>query len=138
MKLTIFERIQLQNVLPEKGDYITLKLIRKLRESLSFSEKEIADIDFKNHWECKICNIRELSLQIPKCSSCGAYMQPAGMVHWDEAKAINVIKDIHMGRTMRDLCWSTIQKISDEKKLTEQTMSIYEKFVEEPDGEGEE
>jgi len=130
LKLTVFERIILQNILPAEGDYITLKLIRKLRESLSFSEKEIADIDFKNRWNCEACKTSELAVQTPKCPSCGAYMQPAGSVHWDEGKALNVIKDVHMGRTMRDLCVSTLKKLSDEQKLTEQHMSLYEKFVE--------
>lgn len=138
MKLTVFERIQLQNLLPDQGDFVTLKLIRKLREALSFSEKEIADIDFKNRWQCQACNTSELTTQTPKCPSCGAYMQPAGSVHWDEGKALKVLKDVHMGRTMRDLCRATLKKLSDEEKLTEQAMSLYEKFVEAEDEEDKE
>lgn len=136
MKLTVFERIILQNLLPAEGDYVTLKLVRKLREALSFSEKEIAEINFKNRWNCSTCNTSELATQTPKCPSCGAYMQPAGSVHWDEEKALKIVKDVHMGRTMRDLCETTLKKLSDEKKLTEQHMSLYEKFcVESDDGE---
>lgn len=130
MKITVFERIQLQNLLPAEGDFITLKLVRKLKETLAFSEKEIADIEFKNHWKCGACNTTEVSTATPKCSSCGNYMVPSGMVNWDEAKALDTIKDVHMGRTMHDLCRSALKKLSEEKKLTEQHMSIYEKFVE--------
>jgi len=137
MKMTVIERIQLQNLLPAQGDFITLKLIRKLRESLSFSEKEIAEISFKNHWKCDICSTKEIASQVPKCPKCGEYMMPAGMVNWDEAKAVKVIKDVHMGRTMRDLCRSVLQKLSDNKELTEQTMPLYEKFVEADDEEEE-
>lgn len=130
MKLNVLERLKLQNLLPAEGNFVTLKLIRKLREALSFSEKEIAEINFENSWKCDACNTNQLSSQTPKCPSCGAYMQSAGMVHWDEIKALKLIKDVHMGGTMRDLCKSTLKKLSDEEKLTEQTMSLYEKFVE--------
>lgn len=128
MKLTVMERIQLQNMLPEKGDYITLKLIRKLRESLSFSEKEINEIRFKTHWRCNTCNTIELSAQTPKCPSCAAYMENAGMVNWDEKKALKVIKDVHMGKTALETCRAVLKKLSDEKALTEPMMKLYEAF----------
>jgi len=129
MKLAVYERLMLQNILPQEGDFITLKLVRKLRESLAFSEKEIAEIDFKNHWKCPKCNKVELSANVIKCQDCGIYMIPAGSVTWDEEKAINVIKDVHMGKSMEKLCETVLQKLSDEKKLTEQHMSLFEKFV---------
>jgi len=137
VKLTVFERLKLQNLLPAEGSFVTLKLIRKLREALSFSEKEIADIEFKNHWKCAACDTTEISAQTPKCSSCGNYMQPAGMVNWDEAKAIKVIKDVHFGEAMFALIQSTLKKLSDENKLTEQIISLYEKFVETEDEDEE-
>lgn len=135
MKMTVFERLQLQNLLPAQGSFVTLKLVRKLRESLAFSEKEIAEIDFKNHWKCEICNTTDISAQLPKCPSCGNYMQPAGMVNWDEAKAVKVTKDIHLGSTMLNLCRTSLKKLSDENKLTEQTYSLYEKFCVDVEGE---
>jgi len=120
--------MQLQNLLPAQGDFVTLKLVRKLREALSFSDKEIGEIGFENHWKCDKCNTTDRAVQVPKCPSCGAYMQPTGMVHWDEAKALKVVKDVHHGRAMRDLIRTTLQKLSDEEKLTEQTMSLFEKY----------
>jgi len=130
VKLDVFERIMLMNILPQQGDFVTLKLVRKLRESLSFNEKEIKQIDFKSHWRCSTCNKTEMSTLPIKCEDCGVYMQPAGQVTWDEEKAKDVIKEIHMGRAMHGLCASTLEKLSDEQKLTEQHMSLYEKFVE--------
>jgi len=120
----------LMNILPQQGDFVALKLVRKLRESLSFSEKEIEQINFKPHWRCPQCQKVEVSAQVIKCENCGVYMQPAGQVTWDEEKAKDAIKEIHMGRAMHGLCVSTLKKLSDEQKLTEQHMSIYEKFVE--------
>lgn len=131
MKLEVFERLVLLNILPQQENFITLKLVRKLREALSFNEKEIADIDFKNHWRCPKCTVVELAPQVIKCQECDTYMQPAGQVTWDEDKAKDTVKEVHMGRKMQDLCEATLKKLNDEKKLEEHHMSLYEKFVEE-------
>lgn len=130
MKLSVYERLALQGILPQEGDFVTLKLVRKLREALSFSEKEVAEIDFKNHWRCPKCQKVELSAQAIKCQDCGIYMIPAGQVTWDEEKARGIIKDVHMGGAMHNLCIATLKKLSDEQKLTDQHFSLYEKFVE--------
>jgi predicted nucleic-acid-binding Zn-ribbon protein len=130
LKLTVFERLILNNILPKEGDFITLKLVRKLREALAFGEKEIAEIDFKNEWKCPKCQRTELANEMPKCPDCGVYMQLGGQIHWDDEKAKKVIKDVYMGNKMLALCESTLKKLSDESKLTEQHMSLFEKFVE--------
>jgi len=129
VKLNVFERLVLQSILPKEGDYVSLKLVRKLREALAFNEKEIAEIDFKNHWRCPKCQKVALSAEAIKCQDCGIYMIPAGQVTWDEEKAKAVVKEVHMGDKMRGLCESTLKKLSDEQRLTEQHMSLYEKFV---------
>ena len=43
MKLDVGERIRLLGILPEKGNLLTLKIVRELRDDLSFSEKEHKD-----------------------------------------------------------------------------------------------
>ena len=129
MKLTVYERIVLQNILPAQGDFITLKLVRKLKETLAFNEKEIAEIDFKNHWKCPKCEKVEITSEMPKCPDCDVYMAPAGSVTWNEEKAKKVVKDVHMGSKMETLCRTTLQKLSDEKTMTEQHFSLFEKFV---------
>ena len=130
MKLTVYERIVLQNILPAQGDFITLKLVRKLKEALAFSEKEIAEIDFKNQWKCPKCQKTELASEMSRCPDCDAYMQLGGQVTWDDDKAKKVVKDVFMGAKMLALCESTLKKLSDENKLTEQHFSLYSKFVE--------
>jgi len=130
MKLQVFERLVLGNILPKEGDFITLKLVRKLRESLAFSEREIAEINFRSHWRCPKCKKEEVAAEMPKCADCDIYMQQAGQVTWDDDKAKKVIKDVFMGAKMQTLCETTLKKLSDESKLTEQHMSLYQKFVE--------
>jgi hypothetical protein len=46
MELGIWERLRLLEVLPSQGDFVTLKIVRRLREDLSFSEEEIAEYEF--------------------------------------------------------------------------------------------
>lgn len=41
MKLNILERLLLVNVLPEKGNAVTLRIVSQLRERLSFTEQDI-------------------------------------------------------------------------------------------------
>ena len=129
MKLDVYERIMLQNLLPQESDYVTLKLVRKLREALSFNEKEIAEIEFKNQWRCPKCDKTEFSAEMAKCTDCNIYMKTAGQVTWNDIKAEKCIKDVHMGDKMLALCVTTLKKLSDEGKLTEQHMSLYEKFI---------
>lgn len=47
MKLGIPERIRLLAILPEKGNLLTIKIVRELREELSFSEKEHKDFGIR-------------------------------------------------------------------------------------------
>jgi hypothetical protein len=51
VELSVWERFRLLNILPEKGSFVTLKLVRKLRESLSFTEEEMGLYDFKQDGE---------------------------------------------------------------------------------------
>lgn len=136
MKLNVLERLALLEVLPKEGDFVTLKLVRKLRESLSFNEAEIKQIDFNQNWKCPKCNKEMASPDAPKCE-CGSYMTATGSMTWDAMKGENVIKDVHMGEKMMGLCVAALKKLDSDKKLTEQFYSLYEKIVsaEEQDGE---
>lgn len=40
MKLSVGERLVLLSVLPQEGDFTTLKIIRNLKDDLSFTEEE--------------------------------------------------------------------------------------------------
>ena len=48
MRLSVADRLALLNILPQEGDITTLKIVRKLREELSFSEEEHAILQFQN------------------------------------------------------------------------------------------
>jgi hypothetical protein len=56
LELTVSERLVLIQILPQEGDFATLRVVRDLRSALSFSEAELAALKFRTegenlHWE---------------------------------------------------------------------------------------
>ena len=101
MELSIIERLVLLNILPKEGNFLTLKLIRQLRESLSFDEAEI-----------KAVNLRQVDEKVA----------------WDMDKAVS--KKIEIGEKMSDLVVGTLKDLDKEGKLKDEHFSLFEKFVE--------
>jgi len=102
MKLTVLERLALLNILPKEGNFITLKIVRKLREDLSFSEEEIKRLEFK---------------------------EDEGRVSWNPREAEKIIKDIKIGNKANSIIVEILEKLDKEKKLTDQHFTLYEKFI---------
>lgn len=99
-ELTVLERLVLLSILPKEGNFTTIKLLRQLRENLSFDEEEHKKLQF---------------------------IQDGGQVQWDE-KA-NLTKHVQIGEKQCDLIHDALKKLDDEKKLTDNHFSLYEKFV---------
>jgi hypothetical protein len=90
----------LLGVLPEQGNFLTLKIVRQLREALSFSEEEIKALKIE---------------------------QKDGRVEWQDDGAEE--KDVPVGEKAMDLIVEALKKKDDAKELTDQHFSLYEKFV---------
>jgi len=101
MKLSVHERLLLLNLLPATGDITSIKLLRKAKEDLSFNEKENKDLGF---------------------------VQDGEILRWNSEKG-NVEKDVTIGEIITELIKTELKKMNEEKKLTEQHISIYEKFI---------
>lgn len=101
MQLNVMERMILLNILPKEGDYSTLKILRQLREELSFSEEEHKVLDFS---------------------------KPAdGVIQWDNDKDFS--KEIQIGPKANQIIVESLEYLNNTKKLNEQTMPLYERFV---------
>ncbi|MCJ7743299.1 MAG: hypothetical protein MUO99_01895 [Dehalococcoidales bacterium] len=136
MQLNVLERLALLEVVPKEGDFITLKLVRKLREALSFSESEISQIDFNMNWKCPKCQREQSAVSAPKCE-CGSYMTTSGSMTWDAEKGEKVLKEIHMGEKMMSMCVDALKKLDTDKKLTENFVSLFEKVIKTAEEEAE-
>lgn len=100
MELTITDRLVLLQVLPKEGDIITIKIIKDLIDSLSFSEKELKDYS--------------ITIQ-------------DNAVNWDEKKAQN--KKVEIGPKALSVIVSELEKLNSEKKLTIEHLPVYDKFL---------
>lgn len=101
MKLNTLERITLIDLLPKEGNFKTLKLLRVLKEELSFTEEEN----------------KELQLTIKGDS-----------VSWNEK---GQEKDIEIGETIQEEITNKLIELDTNKQLSDQHFSLYEKFIKE-------
>lgn len=115
MKLNVRERLILLRILPKEGNALTLKVLRLLREDLSFSDEDLTELEFKEPGEEYIEN------GITKI------VQPGQLMWKQEA---DVGKEIMMEPARKDLVVKSLKKLDREEKLTEDMLSLYEKFVE--------
>lgn len=102
MKFSVFERITLLNILPQEGDFLTIKIIRKLREELSFSEQEHKALEIK---------IED------------------GRVYWKPDAATE--KDIKIKDKATEIIVNALKDLDAKKKITDGCLSLYEKFIKE-------
>lgn len=103
MELGVMDRLVLLSVLPREGNITTLKIVRKLREDLSFSEEEHKTLNIKTSEQNK-------------------------MTTWDNTIAVK--KEIEIGEKATDVIVEALKKLSDSNKLHEDHLSVWEMFME--------
>ena len=140
MKLTILERTQLLEALPPQGDILTLKILRKLRETLSFSEEELKAFDSRHEYMCPYrgedkdgqrltCENKGFFTEQPTCGKHDLLMQPTGQMNlFIPPESLGLEKEIHLGTKANEIASSALKRLNDSKKLTENHVSLYEKF----------
>ena len=100
MKLNVMGRLVLLNILPKEGDFTTLKIVRTMREDLSFTEEEHKKLNFQ---------------------------QEEGNVRWTQSADME--RDINFGEKATDIIVEVLKKLNTDKKLAEQHFNLYEQFV---------
>jgi len=104
MILSIKERLVLSMIMEQQaGRFDALKLIRKFREDLSFSEEEIKEINLRS--------------------------EDGVGFRWDTDKEVQ--KDIPINEVVQDMIKKQFQKLDREERLMEDHLDIYGKFVKE-------
>lgn len=136
------ERFILLNNLPKEGDLVTFKILRKLRETLSPSEAEIKEYEFKNSYRCPNreydekgkafqCEVEVLASEAqPKCHIHDILMMPSGRTSWSEEKW-DTQKEIWFGAKAEQIIMESLKKISEEdKNINDDVLAgLYEKFI---------
>ena len=100
MILSVGDRIILGGIIPQQGDFTTLKIVRNMRDDLSFSEEEHKKLKFR---------------------------QEAEMTYWEDGLED---KEINFGEKATDIIVDAFKKLNSQKTLRIEHMELYEKFVE--------
>ena len=140
MKLTTMERVKLLETLPPTGDILSLKILRKLRETLSFSEEELKKFEARHEYMCPFqekdkegkitaCNNKGFFLEQPTCGKHNVAMQATGVMNiFIPPESVNLEKEIHLGTKAHGIASNALKRLNDTKQLTEAHVSLYEKF----------
>ena len=102
MKLNVLERLLLGGVIPAEGNLVTLKLIRQLREDLSFTAEEHKHFGFVEEGE---------------------------KIKWNPEYASEE-KEIEINDVMLGVIKNQLKQMDKAEKLTENHLSLWEKFME--------
>ena len=105
MQLSVSERLVLLSVLPERGDFTTIRIVHELKSGLSFTETEHAALNFQSTDD--------------------------GMTVWDSKG--DVSETISFGPRAFTMLADALEQLSNDKKLTEEHLSVYEKFLDADD-----
>lgn len=107
MKLEIHERLALLELLPLESDYAGWKEIRVAKEVLELTPEEKEFIEY-----------RLVTLS-----------NGAQQIHWNEIKSMDAVRDIPLSEYIISTLREILANLSKKKKLTEKTLSVYEKIV---------
>lgn len=102
--LSVAERFLLMSVLPQEGDFATIKMLRDLVAKVGFSDEEHAEFKFQRE----------------ELEGGRAYTK------WDDKAAKD--KDIEFSDPEIGMVVDALKKLDGEKKLTAQHLSLCEKF----------
>lgn len=100
MKLSVRQRLLLLPVLPEKGSLLTIRIVRELREALSFDEGEIAELNL---------------------------VQNDGRVFWDESKEGDG-KEIDIGPRAQTIILDRLKELDGSQALAIDHLEICDLF----------
>lgn len=135
------ERFVLLSNLPQSGDLVTFKILRKLRETLAPTEAEIKEYGFKNSFRCphkdydergkaSQCEVEEDATSPPKCPIHDEFMQPIGRVSWNP-KMWDKTKEIWLGTKANSIIVDVLRKVSEEDKKVDSDIlaQLCDKFI---------
>jgi len=112
--LNVLDRLLILNVLPAEDNITTLRLVRKLKENIGFTDEELKVLDFK---------------QVDA---------PGGKKNTVWNSDIVDARDFNISEKAYEIIKNALKKLNDANKLTEQHLPLWDKFVEPLKLEGEE
>lgn len=119
MKLNIKERLVLFSILPRESNFKTFQTLKAMRNVLSISDEERADLNFREN---------PLSITCPGCGQSVPIPGANAGVQWDddrEGRPKNVIITAEgLGIIKKQL-----EQLDSQSKLTPDVAELYERFL---------
>jgi hypothetical protein len=103
--LSILERLLILNLLPGENDIITLRLVRKLKDQIGFTDEELVTLNMRSEQEGN-----------------------RSLTKWDQDKATDT--EFELSEKVVDIIRDELKNLDKIKKLTENHISLYTKIVE--------
>ena len=100
VKLNVPERLTALGLLPQEGNFVTLKTIRDTADKLGFKEEELKLYEIKQEGDQAVWNSKG-----------------------------NEEKEFEFGEKATDLFIESLEKLDKDKKLKHHQFSLFEKFV---------
>ena len=101
MQMQVCDRIALLGILPQEGDFTTLKIVRELREALSFTEAEHAELSIQHEGQT---------------------------IRWNVEA--DTPREIDIGKKAAQVIAGSLETLNSEKALRGEHVRLYELFVE--------
>ena len=98
-KLGVKDRLVLLGILPPEGNLATIRIVRELREALSFSETEHADLQM---------------------------VQEDGQIRWEEGAVPD--RPIEIGAKGQEIVRDALAKLDKDEKLTADHLALCDTF----------
>ena len=102
MKLNVVDRLLILNLLPAEATFANLKILRLVKEALSFSEKEHKELQFKQEGE---------------------------QTTWSPTAKVPD-KEVKIGEIVTQMIVKKLKEMNEEGKGTEEYLNLYEIFIE--------
>ena len=100
MKFNVLERVMLMSILPQTFNFADYRILNDLKTATSFTEKEMKEL---------------------------VMTQVGEQVHWEVTDSPD--KEIVVGDRAKEIVTAALKKLDEEEKLTDQVISLYEKFI---------
>ena len=134
MLLSVLERVLLSQALPAQGSFTNLKLLREARETLSFTEEENKELNFRQEGE----SLQWTGLKIINKATGNPVEGSVEFVEKMVKKNPELFeqrlsvedKDFEFGEVVTDLIVKALKDLDDQEKLTNDHLPLYEKFIE--------
>ena len=135
------ERINILNLLPEKGSYTNLKLLRVAKEALSFTESENKSLKFRNEesggqvktsWNDKVMYNKLTNKPVEGTTDFIMKMVNANPEGFEMRPTVDEV-DIKIGEVVTQMIIKSLKDLESGEALEERYFSIYEKFIENKD-----